>query len=270
MKRGKEFYVLKADGQMQDVECSLDKGHEVFLMRWDFQARELPLRDMLGVLTSQQAGSLNLGFPLDDRCATVELNSGECITFKFGHTEACDRFIFCMRMLVDQKRERFASGLDTPSAARFAERPPVEKEPRGKGRRESRAGAPSSARQPEAMDPQAEVETFVRQMVTGCPLSVIGTCGPTEVHVSMDAELRAIKLTASDGSAREVEVAEVKSVFVGQEAEQLGLTGVAIDTLCATLELRSDDCLTFRFPDLQHRDRFALCIRIFASARQKQ
>ena len=32
---------------------------------------------------------------------------GECITFKFGHEEACDRFILCMRILIDQHRDCF-------------------------------------------------------------------------------------------------------------------------------------------------------------------
>merc|ERR1719271_1747071 len=130
MKRGKEFYVLKGDGQMQDVECSLSHGHDVFRMRWDFQTREVPIRDMLNVLTWQQALSLNLGCPLDDRCATMELNTGECITFKFGHTEACDRFVFCMRMLIDQKRERFVSGLDAPvGSSRLSMRSPEKSVP---------------------------------------------------------------------------------------------------------------------------------------------
>jgi len=272
MKRGKEFYVLKADGAMQEVECSMSSGHEVFRMRWDFQTRDIPLREMLSVLSFQQATSLNLGFPVDDRCATVELNTGECITFKFGHTEACERFVFCMRMLVDQKRQRFASNVDAREPLRAEPAPEfgASSSSRGRKRRENSQGSgSSSARQPTAVDPQEEVAAFVRQMVIGCPLSVIGTCGPTEVHCSMDAELRALTLKTSDGSSREVEVAEMKAVFVGREAEKLGLDGAAIDTLCATLELKSDDCLTFRFPDVQQRDRFALCIRIFANAQQK-
>jgi len=83
----------------------------------------------------------------------------------------------------------------------------------------------------------------------------------------MDAELRALRLTAPDGSSREVEVGEVKNVYVGNAAEKLGLDGLSLESLCVTLELMSDDCLTFRFPDAQQRDRFALCIRIFANAR---
>jgi hypothetical protein len=221
---------------------------------------------MLNVLTMQQAASLNLGCTLDERCATVELNTGECITFKFGHIEACDRFVFCMRMLIDQKRERFVSGLDAPvGSSRLSMRSPEKSVPpesaRSRTRRESRGGSPAE------VDPQVEVETFVRQMVIGRPLSVIGTCGPTEVRCSMDAELRALRLTAPDGSSREVEVGEVKNVYVGNAAEKLGLDGLSLESLCVTLELMSDDCLTFRFPDAQHRDRFALCIRIFANAR---
>merc|ERR1719506_2196184 len=130
MKRGKEFYVLKADGSMQDVECSLIPPHEVFLMRWEFQTREIPLRDMLGVLNHEEARGLNLGCQLTAECATLELNTGECITFKFGHVEACDRFVFCMRMLIDQKRERFVSGLDAPvGSSRLSMRSPEKSVP---------------------------------------------------------------------------------------------------------------------------------------------
>jgi hypothetical protein len=272
MKRGKEFYILKADGEMQDVECALSKGHDVLRMRWEFQTREIPIRDMLGVLTSEQVAALSLGFRSDDLCATIELATGECITFKFGHVEACERFVFCMRMLVDQKRERFvASDLarsgSAPDAGAFRSSPSPVSSAREK-RRPSRTSTGAPKKAGGTLDPQVEVESFVRQMVTGCPLNVIGSAGPTQIVCSMDPELRAIKLRAVDGSEREVEVAQVKAVYVGSEAQKLGFQGPAADALCATLELNSDDCLTFQFPDLQERDRFALCIRIFANAHQ--
>lgn len=270
MKRGKEFYVMKTDGKMQDVECKLANGQETFLMRWDFQTRSIPLRDMLNVLTSRQAAELRLGYPLDDLCATVELQTGECITFKFGHVEACDRFVFCMRVLVGEKRQRFVSNnLASPQQA-IVLAEPGDAPPEGRSARRGSRSNPSSAREGSAGNgPQAEVEAFVRQMVTGCMLDVVGGAGLTQVMVSMDTDLRAFLLTASDKSRREVAVSEVKAVYVGTEANKLGLDGASIDQLCATLELKSDDCLTFRFPDIQQRDRFALCIRIFASALKK-
>lgn len=55
------------------------------------------------------------GFPpeffIGHRTATIltpaSQEDGECITFKFGHEEACDRFILCMRILIDQQRDCF-------------------------------------------------------------------------------------------------------------------------------------------------------------------
>mmetsp|Transcript_51583 Transcript_51583/g.90068 ORF Transcript_51583/g.90068 Transcript_51583/m.90068 type:complete len:674 (-) Transcript_51583:24-2045(-) len=276
MKRGKEFYVMKQDGKMQDVECKLSSDKEVFLMRWDFQTRNIALRDMLNVLSCHQAAELRLGYPLDELCATIELQTGECLTFKFGHVEACDRFVFCMRVLVGEKRQRFVSNdLATPQQGMMSAPAAAAELGDGclssrSGRRGSRSARSSASEAPTNNGgPQAEVEAFVRQMVTGCKLNVVGGAGLTEVLVSMDTDLRAFQLTASDKSRRDVIVADVKAVHVGTEANKLGLDGVAIDQLCVTLELKSDDCLTFRFPDLQQRDRFALCVRIFASAHKK-
>ena len=48
-----------------------------------------------------------LSCEVDQRCAVMELEDGECITFKFGHEEACERFILCMRILIDQNRQCF-------------------------------------------------------------------------------------------------------------------------------------------------------------------
>jgi len=88
MKRGRDFYVMRPDGQLYDVECGLSQNHSEFRMRWDFQSRVIHIQDLLSVRTAKEAAGLGLGFPLDDRCATMELQSGECITFKFGHSEA--------------------------------------------------------------------------------------------------------------------------------------------------------------------------------------
>jgi len=288
MKRGKEFYVVKVDGRLHDVECSLSQSHDEFRMRWDFECRVIPLCDILNVLTSAQASSLNLGFALDEHCATVELRSGECITFKFGHTEACERFLFCMRILVDQKRKRFVSaGLGGPAAGQANSGAgsdilgPASARSSGGGGEPGRrggdgGGAPASSRSSHRSsptsareDPRAVVETFVREMVAGCRFNVIGSGASQEVECSMDTDLKSLKIVAVDGSRREVEVVAVKAVHVGSEAKKIGLEGVAIDDLCATLELISDDFLTIRFSEAAQRDRFVFCLRTFASARRK-
>merc|ERR1712060_962046 len=65
--------------------------------------------ELTAVHNSKEAASLNLGYPMDDRCGTLELQSGECLTFNFGHEEACERFILCMRILLKKKRSRFTA-----------------------------------------------------------------------------------------------------------------------------------------------------------------
>lgn len=274
MRRGRDFYVVRADGGLYDVECSLSKGHDEFRMRWDGQTRAILLQDILNVLTSREVGKLQVNFTLDDRLATLELLTGECITFKFGHAEACERFVLCMRILVEQKRPRFATkGFDAcavrtqSGGAEIFEMPSASapaSERRGHGQRGG--GARQSVPEDTKVGPKAVVEQFVRQMVAGSDLHIVGPAGLQPVRCSMDVDLQELRLGASDGSSHCVRVSEVKAVHVGREAAHLGLSGLAMEPLCATMELKSGDCATFRLPDAEQRDRFAICMRIFASA----
>lgn len=273
MRRGRDFYVVKADGSLYDVECSLTKGHDEFRMRWDGQMRRVLLKDLNGVHTCNEVGKLGLGFPVDERCATMELQTGECITFKFGHVEACERFILCMRILVEQKRPRFATRGFDASAGRSgggssAEMFETSRSSHGHGGGAVGASVPTPA-DANAEDPKVAVELFVKQMVAGCELGVVGPGGITHVRCSMEPDLQEMKMTAPDGSCRGIPLAQVKTVHVGSEAAQLGLAGVSVDDLCATVELQSGDCVTFRLPSNEERNRFALCIRVFASAHQQ-
>merc|ERR1711918_78602 len=180
MRRGKDFYVVKGDGKLVDVECALSRDHDQFRMRWEFKTRTIPIQDVVGILSWEEASELNLGYQLDGRCATVELETGECITFNFGHTEACERFIFCMRLLFRQKRQRFASNDFQRNAGPVSDPKP-----------KSRKGKAVAAMTP-ADAQQAMVEAFVRQMVGGCKVGVVGPGGAQQVLVSMEADLRAL------------------------------------------------------------------------------
>ena len=51
---------------------------------------------------------------------------------------------------------------------------------------------------------------------------------------------------------------------MGEAAAALRLT-VESDSNSAVLELNSGDCLTLCFPKVEDRDRFAICMRIFAA-----
>ncbi|CAE8600667.1 unnamed protein product [Polarella glacialis] len=269
MRRGRDFYVVRADGALQDVECALTQGQQEFRMRWDFQNRSIPLTDVATARTSQEAVSLGMGLPVDPRCATLELLSGECITFKFGHSEACDRFILSMRILVDEKRSRFASS-DFGGSLAAAQRAAVANQIVPLSARSNQSSA--SARGPVAASPAGEatkalVESFVRQMLAGCDLGVPIAGGVQPVKCSVNPDLTALQIMAKDGSKKDVPLAKVKAVHVGAAAEKLGV-GPA-DEMCATVELHSGDFLTLRFPSAGGRDRFAVCIRIFASAHQQ-
>lgn len=248
MRRGRDFYVLRHDGTLHDVECKLTKGHDEFVMIKEGQHRAIALKDILNLRTCQEARKLKLGFTVDERCTTVELKSGECITFKFGHVEACERFILCMRILVEKKRPVFAShGLESQQAPLSAR------------------SSVSTARQ----DPKSAVEAFVRTMLAGCQLSVVGPTGLAQVRCSMDPDLKGLKFTAPDGSAREVPLRDIKAIHAGAEARALGLSGIAVDERCATVELVTGDCITFKFPDATQLERFAGCMRVFVSAHRR-
>mmetsp|Transcript_73364 Transcript_73364/g.203375 ORF Transcript_73364/g.203375 Transcript_73364/m.203375 type:complete len:86 (-) Transcript_73364:182-439(-) len=84
----------------------------------------------------------------------------------------------------------------------------------------------------------------------------------------MDADLKALQLVAPDGSAREVRLSAVEAVHAGTEASRIGLTGAATEERCATIELTTGDCVTFRFADVEQSARFVGCLRVFVSAQR--
>lgn len=114
---------------------------------------------------------------------------------------------------------------------------------------------------------QVLIEEFVRVMMGGCEVAVLSKQGKQKVKLSLDADLTALSVKAKDGSRKDLLFSKVKAVHVGSAAEALQL-GVRVDEFCAVLELSSGDCLTLRFPKNEDRDRFAICIRIFAAAHQ--
>jgi len=277
-RRGKEFYVMGDDGELHDVECALSQKHDEFRMRKDSKIRTIPMRDIVNVRSSQEASGLNLGYVPDSLCATLELQTGECITTKFGHAEACDRFILGMRLLAEQKRPRFNSrsfsnatlqaggqdgNSDVSSAGTSAVSLPVQ------GSMSARSAGSMSARKT-GDDAREAVEVFVQQMVNGCSLSVVGSKGKQQVHCSMDKELTLLTIKAGDASSRDLRMADIAAIHTGKEASKLGLGHDSTTRLCATVQLSSGACLTLCFPDETQRDRFVTCIRLFSSAHQQQ
>ncbi|CAJ1428611.1 unnamed protein product [Effrenium voratum] len=225
MYRGRDFYILQADGRLLDVDCALTRDKETFRMRWEgAEERRILLSAVLQLRSAKEAKALKLGLGgLDRCCATMELEGGECITFKFGHEEACDRFILCMRILVDQKRQcfNFGAAASSPSKAKTAAKA------KGKVRATNTT--------------QVLIESFVRQMLKGCELNVASAGGKQKVTCFLDP-----------------------AVHVGEAAAALKL-GIPMDHLSAVLEMKSGDCLTLCFPKSEERDRFAICVRIFAA-----
>ncbi|CAE7260122.1 unnamed protein product, partial [Symbiodinium sp. CCMP2592] len=194
MKRGRDFYILRPDGTLLDVDCSLTGSREVFRMRWDFQERSVPVADMKQVRTSKESSSLKLGLELDPRCATMELEGGECITFKFGHSEACDRFVICMRILIDQKRQCYRSAGFGRGGA------PVQRLHKSSSSVSKQSG--DSKAGPNAT--QVLIEEFVRVMMSGCEVAVLSKQGKQKVKLSLDADLTALSVKAKDGSRKDL------------------------------------------------------------------
>eukprot|EP00439_Symbiodinium_sp_Y106_P021140 s2775_g2.t1 len=219
MKRGRDFYILRPDGTLLDVDCSLTGSREVFRMRWDFQERPVPVADMKQVRTSKESSSLKLGLELDPRCATMELEGGECITFKFGHSEACDRFVICMRILIDQKRQCYRSvGFGGGGA-------PVQRLQKSSSSVSKQSG--DSKAGPNAT--QVLIEEFVRVMMGGCEVAVLSKQGKQKVKLSLDADLTALSVKAKDGSRKDLLFSKVKAVHVGSAAEALQLGVVEVE-----------------------------------------
>eukprot|EP00440_Ansanella_granifera_P030845 gb/GFBE01033498.1/.p1 GENE.gb/GFBE01033498.1/~~gb/GFBE01033498.1/.p1 ORF type:complete len:195 (+),score=50.89 gb/GFBE01033498.1/:1-585(+) len=108
------------------------------------------------------------------------------------------------------------------------------------------------------------VKEFVKEMVKGRKMNVMTQAGQLKTcNVSLSRALDALKIKVGT-QTRNIALRDIDEIAAGAEVEGIS---TPLDDLCATLML-TDDCITFRFPDLNSRDTFVMCVLMFCNSQK--
>lgn len=106
MVKGREMGVLRADGALKPVTCGLTRTLDVFRIKSGEQTRKVRLEEVERVVHGNPEDLGDLETPLDEACATMELESSECISFKFPERKGAELFTLCMQLFIDGQRQQ--------------------------------------------------------------------------------------------------------------------------------------------------------------------
>lgn len=104
MIKGREMSVLRADGALRPVTCGLSRQLDVFRIKSGEVVRKLKLKDIERVVRGPSEDFADLETPLDESCSTLELESSECISFKFAERKKAELFTMCMSLFLDGQK----------------------------------------------------------------------------------------------------------------------------------------------------------------------
>lgn len=99
MVRGREMNVLSVDGQLRICTCSFDRKLRDYKITISKDTRTIPLRKFREVFQGTEPEDIST--PLDDKCATVMLDTGECISFQFENIPDRENFALCLQIIMD-------------------------------------------------------------------------------------------------------------------------------------------------------------------------
>lgn len=121
----------------------------------------------------------------------------------------------------------------------------------------------------ERLELREMTRVFVQEAVNGKSLKVVVSNGldtqPCTFTVTTSLELFHLEV---DGVTHIIPITDIKEVCGGTSVARLcgASAPVRLDELCATLALRSGECITFRMPSLRERDVFIKCVKILMFA----
>eukprot|EP00929_Paragymnodinium_shiwhaense_P037522 TRINITY_DN19980_c0_g1_i2.p2 TRINITY_DN19980_c0_g1~~TRINITY_DN19980_c0_g1_i2.p2 ORF type:complete len:113 (-),score=26.27 TRINITY_DN19980_c0_g1_i2:216-554(-) len=109
------------------------------------------------------------------------------------------------------------------------------------------------------------IRDFVMEFLQGVYLNAILEDG-TEVPCKcvMDSKLSALTLQVHSHT-RHVELTNIQEICSGKELRDLLVT-TPLDDCCVTLVMADDQCVSFKFPDIQGREHFATCMKVLRLA----
>merc|ERR1712217_676988 len=104
MVKGREMGVLRADGAVKPVLCGLTRSLDVFRIKSGSETRKVALSEVDRVVHGSPEDLSDLETPLDDLCSTLELDTAECISFKFAERKGAELFTLCMQLFIDGQK----------------------------------------------------------------------------------------------------------------------------------------------------------------------
>jgi len=99
MMKGREMSILSVDGQLQLCICSFDRRLRNYKIMISKETRSIPLSKFQEVY--QGVEPAEIATPLDDLCATLVLDNGECLSFRFKDIAERETFAMCLQTIVD-------------------------------------------------------------------------------------------------------------------------------------------------------------------------
>jgi len=106
MVKGREMGVLCADGTLKPVMCAISRSLDTFKIKSGEQTRKVRLAEVVRIVFGAPEELSDLETPLDDMCSTLELESSECISFKFAERKAAELFTLCMQLFTDGQKQQ--------------------------------------------------------------------------------------------------------------------------------------------------------------------
>mmetsp|Transcript_76824 Transcript_76824/g.237950 ORF Transcript_76824/g.237950 Transcript_76824/m.237950 type:complete len:256 (+) Transcript_76824:132-899(+) len=99
MVRGQQMGVIAPDGSLCTCSCSMDKRLRYFIIELKGSERRISLSSITEVFQGKEPEDIDT--PLDERCSTLMLERGDCISFHFPDVPAREHFAMCLQILVD-------------------------------------------------------------------------------------------------------------------------------------------------------------------------
>jgi hypothetical protein len=112
---------------------------------------------------------------------------------------------------------------------------------------------------------QNMIRDFVMEFLQGVILDAVledGTLVPC--RCVMDSKLEVLALQVHN-MTRQIDLGSVQEICSGNELRDLRVT-TPLDDLCVTLVMTDDQCVSFKFGNVQAREHFATCMKVLRLA----
>mmetsp|Transcript_65189 Transcript_65189/g.139583 ORF Transcript_65189/g.139583 Transcript_65189/m.139583 type:complete len:195 (-) Transcript_65189:106-690(-) len=112
---------------------------------------------------------------------------------------------------------------------------------------------------------QVMIRDFVMEFLQGVYLDAVledGSLVPCKCI--MDSKLTVLVLQVHQ-TTRNIDLTSIQEICSGRELHDLRIT-TPLDELCVTLVMADDQCVSFKFCDVQGREHFATCMKVLRLA----